>query len=186
MDALAGPVWASLALLAFAGLPKVWAPYDTMRALRLAGLRVPAIVVRLAGLLEAVLGAAALLTGHPLLLGLAALSYLGFAGFVGYALRQKTPLASCGCFAKTDTPPTRLHVVIVAGLALALAGAALTASPVGLLTLEWTPDAVVAVGFGAIICWFCYLAMAVLPTARARPTNPAELTRAPAVAQRGS
>lgn len=167
MSIVAGPAWAALTLLVIAGAPKVLRPYDTMRALRLAGLRVPHIVVRGFGLLETVIAVVAMLTGNPVLLWAAALSYAGFAVFVLWALRRDTPLSSCGCFGKADTPPTALHLVLVAAFAVVLVVAALqpgaaVAIPAQLAAGPLT--ALVALGFAAIICWLSYLAMTVLPT----------------------
>lgn len=174
MNLLAGPAWAALALLVIAGAPKVVKPYDLMRALRLAGLRVPHVVVRVFGAVEALIGVVGLLTGNRLLLALAALSYLGFAGFVGYALTRKTPLSSCGCFGKADTPPTRLHVVVVATFALLLGVTAVGSGPAGLIPMLGSEPgvALATLGYAALICWFAYLALAVLPTTYATPTVP--------------
>ncbi len=176
MSLVSGPVWAALALLVVASLPKITQPYDLLRALRLAGVRLPAIFVRLFGAVEAVIGLLGLVSGHPVLLALAALSYLGFAGFVGIALARKTPLSSCGCFGKADSPPTVLHVVIVGGLALCLAVGAFAGGPaIGLLPqLSHDPGtALVTAGFAALSCWFSYLAMTLLPALGARPAAPA-------------
>ncbi len=178
MSPLAGPVWAALALLVVAGAPKVLRPYDTMRALRKAGLRVPAFAIRIGGAAEAVLGVAALASGNRVLLALAAVSYLGFAGFVVHALRSDSPLASCGCFGKADTPPTRLHLAIVAFLAFCLAVTAITGGT-GLFAGDRLSLTLTTAGFAAILCWFCYLAMAVLPRSLTRPRNPGEVTRIP-------
>ena len=62
-----------------------------------------------------------------MLCALVALSYLAFAGFVVVALRSGSPISSCGCFGKIDTPPSIVHVV----LDLAFAGVAAAAAVVG-------------------------------------------------------
>ncbi|MFV0460846.1 MAG: MauE/DoxX family redox-associated membrane protein [Actinomycetales bacterium] len=182
MHPLAGVCWAALALLVVAGAPKVLDPLDTARALRLAGLRIPLVVVRIFGGVEAGLGVVALVTGNRALLAVAALSYLGFAVFIAHALRSGTPVASCGCFAKADTPPTRTHLVIDLLFALALGAAAVTGGT-GLLD-SWNSAGagvtVLTVGFAAMAAWFAYLAMAVLPTSLARPVTPESVRRTPA------
>lgn len=181
MSIVAGPVWAALALLVVASAPKVTHPFDTLRALRLAGLRLPPAAVRLFGALEAFIGTVGLLTGHPAFLAVAALSYLGFTGFVGLALIRRTPLASCGCFGKADTPPTRLHAVLVALFALVLAAGTLAdPATVGLLAqVDSDPVAtLLTAAFAGLICWFAYLAMTALPTLTVAPPSP-EASSAP-------
>jgi hypothetical protein len=49
---------------------------------------------------------------------LVAVSYLMFLTFVVAALRSKTPLSSCGCFGRADTPPTLVHVAVNAAAAV--------------------------------------------------------------------
>ncbi len=122
----AGPYLVVCGLLAVAGAAKAWSPDTTARALRAAGLPSRRSLVRAGGAFEAVLGVAALLTGLPALAALVAASYLGFAGFIVLALVRGTPISSCGCFGKPDTPPSRLHVVFnlgAAAVAVAVASA---------------------------------------------------------------
>ncbi len=180
MDALSGPVWAAFALLAIAGAPKVLDPFDTLRAVRATAprLRIRHHWIRAFGALETVLGVLGLLTGHRVLLALAALSYLGFTAFVVVALRRSTPLSSCGCFGKADTPPTWLHVALTGLLALLCGSLAVTAAPVSgwataagvvpALATDSGPALLTGV-FAATICVLLYLALAVLPTVGARP-----------------
>ncbi|HEX5585769.1 MAG TPA: MauE/DoxX family redox-associated membrane protein, partial [Acidimicrobiia bacterium] len=75
----------------------------------------------------ALLGVGALLVGSPVLVALVAASYALFSAFVVRALRAGTPISSCGCFGKIDTPPSRVHVAVdtllaVAGAAVAISG----------------------------------------------------------------
>jgi hypothetical protein len=114
--------------------------------------------------------AVVLVPSRPVLL-LLALAYLGFGGFVLIALRAGSPLASCGCFGRPDTPPTRVHLVVVLAAALAAAGAAVTgsASLGDVLASSWGGLpllAVVAVG-----TWLAWAALSLLPQllAAARP-----------------
>ena len=81
--------------------------------------------VRVGGLLEVGIGAWALLTADRGAAVLVALSYVAFFAFVAVALVRDAPIASCGCFGRLDTPPSRIHLVVNAvavavGVAVAL------------------------------------------------------------------
>ena len=128
MSVLAGPFAIATVLLAVGGAAKAVRPRDTAQALTAVGIHFPRVlparaVVRVGGAVEALIGTAALLVGGPVLCALVALSYLAFAGFVVVALRSGSPISSCGCFGKVDTPPSIVHVV----LDLAFAGVAAAA-----------------------------------------------------------
>lgn len=123
--AAAAALGAASLLLFAAGGAKVADPTRTAGALAALGWVVPPAVVRLGALAEAALGAAGVVMGGPAVAALVALSYAGFAGFVALALRSGTPVGTCGCFGRADTPPRAAHVV--ADLALA-AGAAVAAA----------------------------------------------------------
>ena len=73
------------------------------------------------------IGVGALAVGGPVFAALVALSYLAFAGFVAVALRAGSPISSCGCFGKVDTPPSSIHIVID----LAAAAVAMTVALAG-------------------------------------------------------
>ena len=80
-------------------------------------------------------------------------------------LQRGGVLASCGCFGRADTPPTRTHAVVTAGLALV----ALVVRPPapGALTVPL----LVATAAVAVTA---YLVLAVLPLlGAARPGRPA-------------
>jgi hypothetical protein len=123
MEAATAPYLAAALLLAAAGIAKTVEPLSLVRALRAAGLRVRAPLlarwVRALAAAEAALGIAAVLRPGTLVAGAVALSYAGFTAFVLRALRSGSPLASCGCFGKTDTPPTPGHAAVTALLAVA-------------------------------------------------------------------
>jgi Methylamine utilisation protein MauE len=132
VSVLAGPFAIAAALLAIGGGLKAIRPRDTAQALTAVGLALPRLLpartlVRIGGVVEAVIGVGALVTGGPVFAGLVAVSYLAFAGFVVVALRSGKPISSCGCFGKVDTPPSAVHVVID----LAAAGIAVGAAIVG-------------------------------------------------------
>ena len=122
MDALAGPYLAAAALLVLAGGAKLLDPQPLMRALRSVGPRTPAWLVGVGAALGVCLGLTAALTGSRVAAVGVALSYAAFTAFVLVALARGGVLASCGCFGKADTPPTRTHVAVTATLAV-VAGA---------------------------------------------------------------
>lgn len=157
MDVLAGPYLAAALLLVLAGAQKVRDPRPLVRAARSVGLAVPAPAVRLVAALETALGLAALTTGSALVAAGVALSYAAFTAFVLLALARGGVLASCGCFGKDDTPPTRTHAAVTGALALVAA----TAPTGAALTLALL-SATVALAVTA------YLALAVLPLVRLR------------------
>ena len=124
MEALAGPVVVVSALLALAGAMKVVQPASTSGALR--AMRLPSSpgLVRTLGVAEIVVALGAGITFERPLLALLAAMYLAFAAFVAAALGARTPLQSCGCFGRADTPPSIVHL----GLNVAAAGLALVAA----------------------------------------------------------
>jgi hypothetical protein len=158
MEAATAPYLAGGLLLVAAGGAKTLEPLSLVRALRAAGLRVRAPLlsrwVRVAAAAEALLGAFAVL--HPTRLAAlgVAVSYAGFTAFVVRALRSGSPLASCGCFGKTDTPPTPGHAIVTVVIALASTLVATgSAAPLD------TPLLVVS----AVLAYVGYVSLAVLP-----------------------
>jgi hypothetical protein len=158
MEAATAPYLAAALLLVAAGVAKTREPLSLVRALRAAGLRVRAPLlarwVRAAAAVEAVLGAAAVVRPSPPVALAVAASYAGFTAFVLRALRGDSPRASCGCFGKTDTPPTAGHAVTTALLALS---ALLFAT--GPTVRADVPMLVVS----AVLAYLSYVALAVLP-----------------------
>jgi hypothetical protein len=121
---------AAALLLLVAGAAKVADPTTTAGALAALGWPSSVGSVRLGAGVEALLGAAALVVGGPVLAALVGVSYLAFSGFLVAALRAGTPLSSCGCFGRADTPAHPVHVVVDAALAAgALAAAVAGADP---------------------------------------------------------
>jgi hypothetical protein len=117
-------------LLLTAGAVKVADPTRTAGALAAVGWPSSPRLVRAGAGAEALIGAGALIVGGPVFAGLVGLSYLAFAGFVVVALRAGTPVGSCGCFGRADTPPHVLHVAVDLALAAgALAAAVASAGP---------------------------------------------------------
>jgi hypothetical protein len=158
MEAATAPYLAAALLLVAAGAAKTVEPLSLVRALRAAGLRVRAPLlarwVRLFAAAEALLGVVAVVRPGPLVATAVALSYAGFTAFVLRALRSGSPLASCGCFGKTDTPPTPGHAAVTA--LLAVAAGLIAFGPAESLDL---PLAVVS----ATLAYLTYVMLAVLP-----------------------
>jgi hypothetical protein len=127
--AFLGPYLAAALLLVVAGAAKVHRPGDLGTAAPIG-----ATGVRVLAAFEAALGVAAI--AHPTTLAAAgvAVSYLGFAGYVLWLRARGNPLATCGCFGAVDTAPTRAHVLVDVGLAIAAAGVAASS------THGWLPD----------------------------------------------
>jgi hypothetical protein len=124
MDSIAGLVYVAAGLLALAGVAKLARPAPTAGALRALHLPGPIAGVRALGVVELVLGAAAIVTGAAPVLGLVALAYVAFTVFVIAARRAGTNVQSCGCFGSVDTPPSTIHVGLDLGCAAVCATAA--------------------------------------------------------------
>ena len=112
MPLLVAPALVAAVLLALAGAQKLLDPTNTVGALVALGLPSVPGLVRAGAALELVIGVAAIAVGGPVVWGAVAASYLLFSAFVAFALARKTPLASCGCFGRADTPPSWLHIVV--------------------------------------------------------------------------
>jgi hypothetical protein len=169
MNALAGPYLAAAALLVAAGGAKLLDPLPLVRALRSVGLPAPRLLVRAGALAELVLGLLAILTGSALAAAGVAASYAAFTAFVLVALRRGGVLASCGCFGKADTPPTRTHVTVTG--AFAAVAAAVAVAPVGglgVLIAAQPGGALPLLVATAAVAVTAYLVLALLPTLRVR------------------
>lgn len=160
---LSAPFLAAVALLVGAGVPKLRDPMPLVRALRSTGLPAGRSVVRGIAAAEVGLGLWAAARPSALTAALVCAAYLVFTGFVALALQRGGVLGSCGCFGKADTPPTRSHLVVTAGLAV-LAGA-VAVSPE---RAAWTSGTAAAVAgtlaLAALITFLAWQALAVLPT----------------------
>ncbi|MGZ4636752.1 MauE/DoxX family redox-associated membrane protein [Oryzihumus sp.] len=166
-ELLAGPYLAACGLLVAAGLPKLRDPLPLVRALRSVGLPVGRTIgtasatTRVIAAAEVVLGVAAVAWPGTITAGLVSLAYLAFTGFVALALAKGGVLASCGCFGKPDTPPTRSHLIVTALLAAAAAATAVE-PPARLLTAQ--PGQLVTAGYAVLVAFLSWLVIAVLPT----------------------
>ena len=117
MDALAAPFAVAALLLVLAGAQKVNDPAPAQGALRALNLPDRRRLVQVGAIAELLIGAGALAIDGPVFPVLVAASYLAFAIFVVAAIRSGTPIESCGCFGREDTPPSAVHVIVNAGFA---------------------------------------------------------------------
>jgi hypothetical protein len=164
LPALTGPVLAAAGLLALAAPGKLLRPTLTANALRQLGLPGSSALVRLLGIGELGLAAAVWLAPSRPVLALLALAYAGFAGFVAVALRRGTPLSSCGCFSRADTPPTRVHLGVVLAAALVALAAVVTGSAsLADVVADGPAYGVPLLAAVAVIVWLSWAALAVLP-----------------------
>ena len=173
MGAWSGPFLIAALVLAGAGIAKAVDPTMTVGALRGVKLRVPAVGVRIGGVVEAVLAVAAVVTGSAILaLGVAA-SYLAFTGFVVVALVRRIPIGSCGCFAKEDTPPSMVHIVVNLGAAVSAVGfAASEGNGLGSTIADQPAAGVPFLLLAVAGAYAVYSALTVVPQlARLRPVN---------------
>ena len=120
--------WVAALVLVVAGATKVADPDSTESTLRGIGFGVPKGTGRAVGVLEVVLGVAALLvTGDAVarvVAVLVGLVYLAFAGVVLAAIRGG--LDDCGCLGVRSRAPSRGHAVLNAALGAVAIGAAIS------------------------------------------------------------
>jgi hypothetical protein len=121
-----------LVLLA-AGIAKAARPNELAVPLR-ARLDMPTnaarAAVRVAAVVEVLVGALGLVAPSAMTAAAVAVSYAAFTTYVVALRAGATPLASCGCFGTPDTPATRAHIAVTALFALA-AFAEVVSSPSG-------------------------------------------------------
>ncbi|CAN5251381.1 hypothetical protein BH18ACT5_BH18ACT5_07960 [soil metagenome] len=162
-----GWFFVTAALLAVSGIRKVVDPAPTSGALRAAGLPHRSTLVLGLGVFEVGVGASNLLVSNSVLVWAQAALYAAFAVFVLWALRQRIPIASCGCFGKPDTPPTRLHVVVNVAALVGASVHALTETPSLASVLGSQPlVGVPYLGFVALGTYCLYLLLGELPLLR--------------------
>ncbi len=154
----------SATLLLISGGAKLVDPDPTSGALRAAGLPASRWAVAALGLWEIAAGSLALGVGGAIGGSALFVTYAAFAGFIAFALRSGLPIQSCGCFGRTDTPPSMSHVAV--NLLAAGSGVWLVISGEGdlLTTLTDQPlGGVPYVGFIAVGVYALYLLLAELP-----------------------
>ncbi|HJQ95817.1 MAG TPA: MauE/DoxX family redox-associated membrane protein [Acidimicrobiia bacterium] len=152
------------ALLVWSGIRKLADPDPTSGALRAAALPSSRLAVFGLGAVEIVVGATAMLAANPLAAWALGLVYAGFAGFIALAMNRRLPIASCGCFGKTDTPPTWIHLAInLAAVAGALAVATGRGPSLPSLLAQQPMAGIAYLGFLGIGVYCLYLLLSELP-----------------------
>lgn len=117
---------------------------------------------RALGIVESGVGGAGLLAPSPFGPGLVALAYLGFGGFVVFALRPGRDVASCGCAGHADTPPTATHLVVNVLFAAAATVAAVTGS-VPLLWRLGSVASTLAAAAALLVTYLGWLSITAMP-----------------------
>jgi hypothetical protein len=173
-----GPFAIAALVVAVGGAAKLVAPEPTADALAVLGGPHALAVPRAMGAAEVLLGAAAIAYGGRLLAGAVAAAFLAFAAFVLVA-RRHGGVASCGCFGRTSTPPSLLHVGVNMGCAAVAGLAAAAGVPAVADALDGQPAA--GVPFLALVLtgtWLVYAVLTVVPEvlAATRPAEPAVST----------
>ncbi|MDH3306354.1 MAG: hypothetical protein OEO77_02350 [Acidimicrobiia bacterium] len=162
-----GLVWSLALLVAVAGYAKLVAPDYTAGALAALGFRwVRHSHVRLLAVVEIAVGVTVIATGLSSAVAALTLFYVGFTVFVVLALARDTPLSSCGCFGRPDTPPTSAHLVVNAVSAGLLGWVAATASRVGVgdVLAEYGSGAVPIVLSAGTTTYLLYLLLSFAPS----------------------
>ena len=110
MDVLTGAFQILALVIVVGGVAKIASPTGFSSLLRTLGLPSGRLVAQASGVLEVVLGAAALVYGGRVAALLLAGVYAGFTVVVMAARRSGA--ASCGCFGAVAAPPSTVHVVV--------------------------------------------------------------------------
>lgn len=152
------------AVLAGAGFAKVRDPAPTQGALAAASLPSSRLTVMSLGGIEILAGGYGLLVGGRVAGWMIATIYLGFAGFVVFALARDVPLQSCGCFGREDTPPSMFHVTVNVAAASGSAAYALgSARSLPSVLADQPLRGIPYVAFMAIGVYALYLILTELP-----------------------
>lgn len=128
-------------------------PTSLVRAARSVSLPMGALSVRVLAACEVAVGLVVLLVGSRAASLALSASYALFTAFVVLALMRGGVLSSCGCFGKTDLPPTRSHALLTAAISVAAATGAPGPLPLSVAALLTT----------AAVAVCAYLVLAVLP-----------------------
>lgn len=145
-------------LLAVSGVFKATAPRAARESLALAGVRVPASVVRALGACEVVLGTAAAIAPRPLPAALVAVAYGGFFAF-GLRLLSIGERRDCGCFGAAGEGVGAMHLLLNA-IGCATASLAVVVHPTGLgWILRHPPLTALTTGVGIAAASFAVYAL---------------------------
>jgi hypothetical protein len=132
MSAALLPAFSAAALLlAIAGVAKVTSPYLAQASLSAAGVRIPAVAVRLLGAGELAVGGAAFLEPTTFTAAATAVAYGGFCLFTVRLLRTTAGTrVDCGCFGGAGSEASPVHLGLNA-IAFAICIGATAAPPPG-------------------------------------------------------
>ena len=164
MLSLSGPYLAITALLALGGVLKVTRPTETTTALEALALPAHHWLVRVLGVAEITIGGLAFFSATALFSVLTSLAYLTFAGFVALARHSSTPVQSCGCFGKAETPPSVIHIVF--NLAAATVAGLIAIRPIPVLNelLAGQPNSgITLLALVALMVYLVYVSLTILP-----------------------
>ena len=140
-------------LLLVTGVSKAMRPHDTASAVRQLGLPATSLLIRLLAVGEIGVGVWVVATMSTVSLAAQSLLYGVFAVWTWAAIRSDTPLATCGCLGRPDTPPYGGHLainvigVVVSFSAMFTVGDALSDQPLGVVA------ALVVVSAGVWLAW---------------------------------
>lgn len=149
-------IWAAAAVLVSAAVAKLARPAASAAAFRSVRLPGHPVAVRALGLIELVIAGLVLGVGGRAAAALLVIAYTAFAVFS--ARHRDRPGASCGCFGETTAPLGRRHVVVDAGIALAVAPAIVVGAP-GIVTITAAGAALAVIGAVALlsVAWLVQL-----------------------------
>ena len=148
-------------LVGAAGLGKFLDPRHAAGALEALNLPHHWNLLRALGIFELTVAVSVVVVGGVVPTGLLAALYGGFAVFTVVALQSDTPLSSCGCFGRADTPPGIAHLSVNTLAMLALAGLAMNGGAIGLASVDASAAPVVLSGL--VLGYLLYALLSVRP-----------------------
>jgi hypothetical protein len=152
------------ALLLVSGGTKLFDPGPTAGALRAAGWPGPRQGVQSLAVIEILVGAGALAFGGAWFGWGIAILYLGFFGFVVNALARRLPVGSCGCFGKSNTPPSLGHLFVnLAAVVVGVTAAVQSARALPDVLAEQPAWGLPYLAFAGIGVYLLYLLLSQLP-----------------------
>lgn len=166
------PFLAASLLLAGAGAPKIMRPQGIVRAMRDAGLPTSDSMGRAIGIAELTIAVVAITVGGPGSAVALACAYLGFAGFLTFAL-LRGGLESCGCFGVDDSPPSWWHVLVNVVLGAVAIAATIGSVPTISTVADGTTAANIAIWLlAATAAWLIYLLLSLPQASTTRRHRP--------------
>jgi len=148
-------------LVGAAGLGKFLDPRHAAGAMAALNLPHHGGLVRALGIFELTVAVSVIGVGGVAPTGLLAALYGGFAVFAIVALQSDTPLSSCGCFGRADTPPGIAHLSVNALAMSSLAGLAMNGGAIGLAAVDASAAPVVLSGL--VLSYLLYALLSVRP-----------------------